>query len=67
MISFSSLYGFRESRNAVDTLITSVGTAMASQVLKPLQDWHFKDVLHFFKSSVTNGNLFCESAVSREL
>ncbi len=26
----------------------------APYVMKPWQDWHFKDVLHFFKSSVTN-------------
>jgi hypothetical protein len=26
----------------------------APYVMKPLQDWHYKDVLHFFKTNVTN-------------
>jgi len=26
----------------------------APYVMKPLQDWHYKDVLHFFCHNVTN-------------
>lgn len=26
----------------------------APYVMKPLRDWHYKDVLHFFKTNVTN-------------
>lgn len=39
----------------------------APYVMKPLQDWHFKDVLHFFKSSVTNDKACIKIISEREV
>jgi hypothetical protein len=36
-------------------------------VMKPLQDWHFKDVLHFFKASVTNDKACIKTISEREV
>mmetsp|Transcript_20133 Transcript_20133/g.29534 ORF Transcript_20133/g.29534 Transcript_20133/m.29534 type:complete len:239 (-) Transcript_20133:164-880(-) len=39
----------------------------APYVMKPLQDWHFKDVLHFFKKSVTNDKSCIKTISEREV